>query len=257
MRHVDPRGADTFGIFCATIVIYFLQRYQFFQGQTIDMERFNMKQIVLIVSFLVLTSGIAPAETMFVSDRMEITLRTGPGSDRKIISMLKSDEVVDVLETENGWSRVQLADGREGWAITRFLTSSRPSRINLKALKQEHDKLLTEITDLRQKNISLTDEKQQVGKELKQNKIRSTELSRSFETLKTESAGFIQLQLDYKNAMTALKQQTQRALELDTEVEKLKWNQNVRWFLSGAGVLLLGFIIGFSTKRQRRRSSLL
>ena len=57
--------------------------------------------------------------------------------------------------------------------------------------------------------------------------------------------------------MTARKQQTQKALELDNEVEKLHWNQNVRWFLSGAGVLLLGFIIGFSTKRQRRRSSLL
>jgi len=216
-----------------------------------------MKQIVLIVSFLVLTSGIASAETMFVSDRMEITLRTGPGSDRKIISMLKSDEVVDVLETENGWSRVQLPDGKEGWAITRFLTSDRPSRITLEAFKQEYDKFLAEITDLRQKNNSLTDEKQQLSKELKQNKNRSTELSRSFETLKTESAGFIQLQLDYKNAMTALKQQTQRASELDTEVGKLKWNQNIRWFLSGAGVLLLGFIIGFSTKRQRRRSSLL
>ncbi len=221
------------------------------------MERFDMKQIVLIVSFLVLTSGIASAETMFVSDRMEITLRTGPGSDRKIISMLKSDEVVDVLETENGWSRVQLPDGKEGWAITRFLTSDRPSRITLEAFKQEYDKFLAEITDLRQKNNSLTDEKQQLSKELKQNKNRSTELSRSFETLKTESAGFIQLQLDYKNAMTALKQQTQRASELDTEVGKLKWNQNIRWFLSGAGVLLLGFIIGFSTKRQRRRSSLL
>ena len=237
--------AVTFGIF------------DFFRDQTTEMERFDMKQIVLILLFLFLASGTAPAETMFVSDRMEITLRTGPGSDRKIIAMVKSDEAVDVLETENGWSRVMLANGKEGWVITRFLTSSRPSRLVLESLRREHDKLLAEIKDLRQQNMSLAAEKQQFSKELRQNKNRITELSRSFETLKTESADFIQLQSDYKNSMTALKQQTQKASELNAEVEKLRWNQNIRWFLSGAGVLLLGFIIGFSTKRQRRRSSLL
>jgi len=221
------------------------------------MERFNMRQIVFILSLLILISGAASAETMFVSDQMEITLRTGPGSDRKIIAMLKSDEAVDVLETENNWSRVKLANGKEGWAITRFLTFSRPSRIALEELKKAHDELLTEVAGLRQKKISLSTEKQQVGKELKRNKDRIAELNRSFEKLKTESAGFIQLQADYKNSMTALKKQTQRALELDAEVEKLRWNQNIRWFLSGAGILLLGFIIGFSTKRQRRRPSLL
>ena len=221
------------------------------------MECFAMKQIVMILSFLILTSGLTSAETMFVSDRMEITLRTGPGSHRKIIAMLKSDEALDVQETENEWSRVLLANGKEGWVISRFLTNDPPSRIVLQTLKQEHDQLLTEIADLRQTKTVLTSEKENFSTELKQNKNRLAELSRSFETLKTEAADFIQLQSDYKNSMTALKQQTQRALELDDEVEKLHWNQNVRWFLSGAGVLLLGFIIGFSTKRQRRRSSLL
>lgn len=221
------------------------------------MECFAMKQFVLILSFIILTSGMAPAETMFVSDRLEITLRTGPGNNRKIIAMLKSDEALDVLETENEWSRVLLANGKEGWVITRFLTPDQPSRIALETLKQKHDQLLTEIDELRQAKTVLTSEKEKFSAELKQKNNHLAELSKAFETLKAESADFIQLQSDYKNSMTALKQQTQKALELDNEVEKLHWNQNVRWFLSGAGVLLLGFIIGFSTKRQRRRPSLL
>jgi len=100
--------------------------------------------------------------------------------------MLKSDEAVDVLETENNWSRVKLANGKEGWAITRFLTFSRPSRIALEELKKAHDELLTEVAGLRQKKISLSTEKQQVGKELKRNKDRIAELNRSFEKLKPE-----------------------------------------------------------------------
>jgi hypothetical protein len=44
---------------------------------------------------------------------------------------------------------------------------------------------------------------------------------------------------------------------MEKEIARLSLNRNIRWFLSGAGVLVLGFIIGFSTKKQRRRSSLL
>jgi hypothetical protein len=54
-----------------------------------------------------------------------------------------------------------------------------------------------------------------------------------------------------------LTEQTQKASKYEEDLTKLLWNKNIKWFLSGAGVLILGFIIGFMTKRQRRRSSLL
>ena len=50
---------------------------------------------------------------------------------------------------------------------------------------------------------------------------------------------------------------TETVASLNAKVDKLESRQTVRWFLTGAGVLLLGFIIGFSTRRQRRKSSLL
>jgi hypothetical protein len=33
-------------------------------------------------------------------------------------------------------------------------------------------------------------------------------------------------------------------------------NYAIKWFLAGSAVLIVGFLIGFSTKRQRRRPSL-
>ena len=50
---------------------------------------------------------------------------------------------------------------------------------------------------------------------------------------------------------------SQRADELEEALSKLERGGQIRWFLSGAAVLLAGFFLGFSAKRQRRRSSLL
>ena len=194
---------------------------------------------------------------MFVTDSMKITLRIGPGNDRKILAMVKSDEAVNVLETQKEWSFVRTADGKEGWVISRFLTANQPNSILLEDLRQEHSQLLAEAATLRNENTALSSEKQQLVAKIETDKEQLASLTHSYETLKNESADFIQLKKDYEGTKAALEQQTQRAEALDAEAKKLRWNQNVRWFLSGAGVLLLGFIIGFSTKRQRRRSSLL
>lgn len=194
---------------------------------------------------------------MFVTDSMKITLRIGPGNDRKILAMVKSDEAVNVLETRKEWSFVRTADGKEGWVISRFLTANQPNSILLEDLRQEHSQLLAEAATLRNENTALSSEKQQLIAKIETDKEQLASLTQSYETLKNESADFIQLKKDYEGTKAALEQQTQRAEALDAEAKKLRWNQNVRWFLSGAGVLLLGFIIGFSTKRQRRRSSLL
>jgi hypothetical protein len=36
----------------------------------------------------------------------------------------------------------------------------------------------------------------------------------------------------------------------------LKLNQSIKWFLAGGGMILLGIVIGFSARRNKRRSSL-
>ena len=38
------------------------------------------------------------------------------------------------------------------------------------------------------------------------------------------------------------------AKKLEAEIAQLGWNQKIRWFLSGAGVLFFGFLIGFFSK---------
>jgi SH3 domain protein len=65
------------------------------------------------------------------------------------------------------------------------------------------------------------------------------------------------LKSKYDKAAAQLEEQTKRADSLEEQLNRFEMNQYIKWFLAGSGVLLVGFIIGFSARRQRRRPSLL
>jgi SH3 domain protein len=216
------------------------------------------KKTVIIVGMCLLLSAAALAETKhYINDSMTITMRTGPGTDRKITALLGVGQEVEILQTENEWTLVRLPNGKEGWVISRFITDQTPNDIQLKVLKKEFNDLQTKAASLIEENKTLNAENKKLSADLKANETKLKNLDSSYETLKRDSKQFLDLQAKYKASTSNLTEQTQKAQKYEDELTKLLWNQNIKWFLSGAGVLVLGFIIGFSTKRQRRHSSLL
>lgn len=212
--------------------------------------------IVGICLFLLSTAVLAETK-YYINDSMKITLRTGPAIDRKIIALLSVGQEVEILKAENEWTLIRLLDGKEGWVISRFLTDQTPDSIQLEALKKNHSTLQTKAASLMEENKAIKAENKKLGIDLTTNETKQMDLSKSYETLKRESKQFLDLQAKYKESTSKLAAQTQKAEKYEDELTKLLWNKNIKWFLSGAGVLILGFIIGFSAKRQRRHSSLL
>jgi len=213
-----------------------------------------------IVFFIVLFSTVVQAETMYVGNIIEITVRTGPGIDYKIVAMIKSGETVEVLnpeEIEKDWSLVRITNGKEGWVLSRFLTSKEPDGLVLERLEKKHGALTNQAVSLIEENKVYKKENEKMNLELKTNKEMSDKIESSYETLKKESAEFLKLKSNYEKTSSKLTEQTKKAEKLEEELTKLLLHRNIKWFLSGAGVLLLGFVIGFSAKRQRRRPSLL
>ena len=214
----------------------------------------------LIVFFIVLFSTVVQAETMYIADTIKITFRTGPGIDHKIVAMIKSGEKVEVLKPDEPveqWSFVRLTDGKEGWVLSRFLKSKEPDGLILERLKKKHTAIKNQAVSLIEENKVYKKENKKLNSELKTNKEMSDKIKSSYETLKKESAEFLELKSNYEKTSSKLIEQTKKATKLEEELTSLLLHQNIKWFLSGAGVLLLGFVIGFSTKRQRKRSFLL
>ncbi len=77
----------------------------------------------------------APAKDMFITDRLQVTLRTGPSVENKIIGVLASGDLVTTLANEeNGWIRVRSAEGKEGWMIVRYLQEEKPAVVRIKEM---------------------------------------------------------------------------------------------------------------------------
>jgi SH3 domain protein len=204
---------------------------------------------------LILLSSLSQAETMYVTDLLKLRLRSEKGSDQKILGVVMSGQVVDVIQIEDEWAQVRLPDGKEGWVLTRYLTPRKTNAIILENLQKQHKALKDELTGTIDENRHLTKENKRLRLELNQSETSVKKVNTSYENLKTEAANYLDLKAKYQETVTRLNEQAQKSEEFKAKIERLETRQMIRWFLTGAGVLLFGVIIGFAAKRQRRRTS--
>ena len=220
-----------------------------------------MKKLILWIGlsgiFILAISEVVCAETMYVTDVLRLTLRTGQSTEHKIIAVIESGQKVEILESGEEWSSVRLEDGKEGWVLTRYLTPRETYNVKLKRLEDKHKNLMAQAASLLEENTELSSENNKLKAAFEQNEKALNKIQSDFESLKSESAEFIRLRTNYKKATKELAEKSQRLADLEEQISRLQLYHYIKWFLVGAGVLLVGFIIGFSAKRQRRRSSLL
>ncbi|MEE8580942.1 MAG: TIGR04211 family SH3 domain-containing protein [Myxococcota bacterium] len=107
----------------------------------------------------------------WVRDEVRLNLRTGPGEENRIVGVLKTGSVVEVLKQKAAWTEVRLEDGREGWIPVGYLAAEPPAALRvadlenrLSDLNQTLESLRSEAADLRARNKSLASdqEKRQV-----------------------------------------------------------------------------------------------
>lgn len=196
------------------------------------------------------------AETMYVSDLLKLTLRTGPSTENKILAVIESGQMLDVLKSGEEWSQVQMPNGKEGWVLTRYLTPDETNNIKLEHLEAKHKNLMAQAADLLEENNKLKAENEKLRIDFDDNQKQMVKAQTDYETLKTQASEFLTLKSNYKNVASELAKQTAKAEKLEQQLTKLEQSYYIKWFLAGSGVLVVGFLIGFSTKRQRRRPAL-
>lgn len=188
-----------------------------------------------------LLAGVSLAQDIYVRGVTHITMRTGPGTDHKIVSLLLSGTPLEMVNSQSDWSEVRTKDGKQGWVLTRFLTEEAPQKLLIENLRKENAGLEKKLADLNETNSSLT----QKNKALQ-------DIEKKYIALEKASSEFLAL----KEAHKALEEKSQ---EQKDQIETLEANMNNEeklWFLSGAGVFIVGLILGLST-RKKKRSSLL
>jgi len=214
--------------------------------------------VLFFASFFLIAIPAHAETTMYVTDNVYVMVRTGPGMNRRIIAMPKTGNRLEVLEElESGWSRVRLSDEKEGWMLSRYLSPGPPSKEVIATLKSENEILKQQVKTLIEENTRFKREQNNLQQALSKQTNTANTLKRSYETLKSESSEFLSLKASYEKASWDLAARSERLAELEEKLGSLQDAQTLRWFVVGAGVLLVGFIVGFIVRRPRRRPSLL
>ncbi|MBT8373199.1 MAG: TIGR04211 family SH3 domain-containing protein [Deltaproteobacteria bacterium] len=215
------------------------------------------KRIMIIAIFVICLPAMSYAEKMYVTDVLNLTLRSGPSTENKILVMVKSGRQVDILERGEEWSLVKLANEKEGYVLNRYLQPNPTGRIRLEQLQITYDTIKQQEATLLEENTRFKNENEKLTAAIQSNEKMLKKLNGDYKKLKADSAEFLNLKSKHKQISGKLDAQTQRADALDAELSRIENNQYFKWFLAGSGVLLVGFVVGFASKRGRRRSSLL
>lgn len=209
-----------------------------------------IRPLLAALAMLLLVAGTVQAQqTLYVTDELHVTVRSGPSVENKVIAVVKSGDAVQLLKrNDDGWALVHLDDGKEGWMIERYLQENVPAALHIKKLDPQNQSLLSQVDEL-------TAARDELKAELAQAKAKAAELEKSYAGLKKDSSGVMGLKADFERLRKEYAAQGEKNEQLTTEVESLRFGNNLKWFLAGAGVLFLGWLIGLAMGRRKRRAN--
>lgn len=215
----------------------------------------KLVKIFMLTGLALAALSASAQELNYVNDILVITLRSGPGNQYQIIKTIPSGTEMAVLERPNQeYAKVRLTkDGTEGWVLTQYLTSKPVARQRLAAaearlakVEEQNQKLNEELAALRQSHGSLEKDAAALRDQYDSEQKR---LAR----LQEVSARPLQLEAENKE----LKQQNitlSKNLDILTQENNALQDRSERdWFVAGAGVLLVGMIVGLIVPKLRLR----
>jgi SH3 domain protein len=214
-----------------------------------------VKNVLVLVSLFLVMAGNAAAETRYISDRLEITMRSGKGTKYGITRMLRSGTPVEVLDIDkaSGYSQIRTRSGKEGWVLSRFLMRGRAARDqlttaekNLAELELANNKIMANIK-------TLTQEKKLLEANLSDLDGESRNVSQELAEIKRTASSALALDSENRNLKGRVVSLEREMQTLNQENESLKDRTARDWFMVGAAVILLGIITGLIIPRIRFR----
>lgn len=212
-----------------------------------------MTRTTLLALVFFFATGPLYADTRYITDEFEVTMRSGTSTSNSIVRMLRSGEAVSVLEEdlETKYSLVETATGKQGYVLTRFLMPIPAARQRLEDLEARFEQ---QNSRLNEQSSEIAELKQSLSQEKADNSTLTTTLrasERELSEVRTAAQETLSIQDQNKRLQTVVDELRQEKAELSETVAELTDSTRLDWFLRGGAVSLIAFIIGILVTRIR------
>jgi SH3 domain protein len=217
--------------------------------------------VFLFIFAIIFTGTIKSvfADTRYVSDELIISVRNGQNQDDNVLGHIRTGTAVDVLEEKGRYLRIKTENGLEGWVQAQYIIPEKPNARIIEDLRNElneqdalSDKFLAKkiIYEIRIRELEqeLNINQKNTAKE----KSEQKELNKKYKKLLSYSENTDEL-------IKKLEKSKQLDSKLKTEISNLKKSSKnplkssmIQPFLAGAGILIVGFILGGLARRRKR-----
>ena len=191
-------------------------------------------------------------ETRYVSDRVLVPVRSGAGSDFRIVnSGLPSGTALLMFgESEDGkWAEIETRAGTRGWMPSQFLQAEPPASLLMNELKLEVEQLRSErdrvVSQLNQRSSAADEADDTISKLKSELDATANELT---EVKRVSAAA---LDLDALNQQLVAEVESERSDADLLRLENVRLRERIAstQILDGALAVLLGVILAVVTPR--------
>ncbi len=218
-----------------------------------------MKTLLSSFFILTVTFGSAQAETIYVADDVNLSLRDAASINAKVLKSLPTGTPLTLIDkqTKSEFIHVRLIDGTEGYIKARYTNKQPPaldpkdsSSKTITLLQSDNAALLTELNTLKD---SLTP-----GSSLEKSlATERDQLARELNELKKTAASSLQLKNERDELQERVVNVERDLQQFKLENQALKDTASQDWFLYGGALSLAGVFLGFILPKLswRRKSS--
>ena len=225
-----------------------------------------------LIWFVFVFTGLAVAETLYVTDQLVITVRRGKSAQHAIIKTVKTGTPLEVLESAKGepYVKVRLQSGEKGYVLRQYLSNKTPKPVIIDRLQKEVGQLQNKLEEVERKRDQLADDLKNIQAETssKEEKLTSytsgleTELSGTKQDLQSLKEKY-DILLDKSKKVIEISTERDRLLEdnrsMTSEVQLLRDEKSrqmrsgmIKWFLAGGGVFFFGWLIGKISRKKKQ-----
>jgi SH3 domain protein len=216
-------------------------------------------QMLIVSILLVLFSAQALAQdaTRYISEELEVGVRTGKTLQNRIIRTARGGEQVTVVQQDNdGYSLVRFANGTEGWILTRYLQDQPHSRDRLAEVEAELAEIRSGSDDQASRVAQLLDERRVLESERDSLQQRIGALESELTELRDVASRPQEIRAQNAQLREALLEAQNSADDFRRQVEVLRGDNQRKWFMTGAlvtvGSLIFGILLTRLPRRRRR-----